>query len=424
MHRRGPLLALGALLLAVRLSAADFNPADATNAVGLELYRQVAAAAPAGNVALSPYSIASALALAYTGAAGDTREEMGRVLRFPGEDQPLVTGFASLRASLDRITAESVRVERQGEEAGGHSDIIEWHTADRLFGQQGYPFRQDFLGQLQEGYGASLEPLDFVHRAEESRALINGWVRDQTRGRIRTLIPPGGVDAASRLVLVNALYLKAPWARAFEERTTTDLPFFSSAQRSSTVPTMRRTAEIEYLKGDGFTAVALPYLGGDLQMLVFLPEGREGLAALTARLSPAALRAYAHLGPRRLVSLSLPKFRLEGTTVDLGRALQALGLHRAFDLPRGSADFTRAAPRLPDGGYLFISQVYHQTVVAIDEEGTEATAGTAVVMSVGLAVQLNPPPPPEFRVDHPFFFAIQDRTTGVCLFLGSVIDPQ
>lgn len=423
MSHTGPVSLAFALLLVARVCAADFDVATATNQVGLDLYRRLAAEAPAGNLALSPYSIESALALAYAGADGETRSEMARVLYFPQDDPSLQTAFASLRGSLDRIASESVQGEKQLEQEGGQGDVIEWHAANRFFGQQGYAFRGSFLELLKNGYDAPFEPLDFVHGAEQARATINSWVEDQTRKKIHDIIPAGGVDRSTRLALVNALYLKAPWEHHFEKEATTDLPFYPGGAKTEMVPTMRKTMNLGYLKGDGFTAIALPYRGGDLQFLILLPDDRDGLGPLAAKLTPALFRAYANLGLPRLIALYLPKFRLEGLTVPLAQKLQAMGMKTAFDQPHGSANFDRAAPRKPDD-YLALSGVFHQTFIAVDEEGTEAAAATATVMLSAFAVEENPPKPIEVHVDHPFFFAVQHRASGVCLFFGSVIDPR
>ena len=304
------------------------------------------------------------------------------------------------------------------------NEVVEWHSANRLFGQRGFDFRSSFLEVLSDGYGAPFEPADFANRAEQERLRINAWVEGQTKEKIRDLIPNGGVDASTRLVLVNALYLKAPWQDPFKEYATSNQPFYPGKDESAAVPTMARMADLDYLKGDGFTAVALPYQGGGLQFLVLLPDDRDGLSRLTAKVTPALLRTCARLRDPHLVSLYLPRFRLQGATIKLARELQALGMKTAFDLPPGSANFDRAAPRRPNG-YLAISDVFHQTFIAVDEKGTEAAAATAVNELMGaFEPGANPPKPIVVRVDHPFFFAIQERTTGACLFVGSVSDPR
>jgi serpin B len=141
------------------------------------------------------------------------------------------------------------------------------------------------------------------------------------------------------------------------------------------------------------------------------------------RVTPALLHTCANLDQSQRIALYLPRFRVEGSTIGLARELQALGMKTAFDLPKGCANFDRAAPRRPND-YLTISEVFHQTFIAVDEHGTEAAAATVVAIFNGSRFDLNPPKPIEVRVDHPFFFAIQERKSGICLFLGSVVDPK
>jgi len=185
--------------------------------------------------------------------------------------------------------------------------------------------------------------------------------------------------------------------------------------------------EVEYLgyaREDGLTVVTLNYLGGDLQFVVLLPDENVTTDAIAGRLTPDDLARWATLANpgNTKVSLYLPKFKVSGSTVPLGQALQSLGMRQAFNNPLGSANFDGIAPRSPDG-YLYLSEVFHETYVALDEKGTEAAAATAVVIATTTAVSPNPPPIVEVRVDRPFLFAIQHRGTGACLFFGRISDP-
>lgn len=167
--------------------------------------------------------------------------------------------------------------------------------------------------------------------------------------------------------------------------------------------------------------MTIPYLGGDLRFLILLPDTVSGLPGMEAKITPELLRECATLSGEEVV-LSLPKFRLEPPLYHLSGPLQCLGMTEAFDIPKGSANFEGIAPRKPDD-YLYISQVFHKTFVEIDEKGTEAAAATAVVMMRATSMPVEKEPI-EVRVDHPFFFAIQHRPTGACLFLGHVVDPR
>ena len=405
------------------LAAADFAPATtATNQLGLELFRQLAATKPGENLLLSPYSIQSALAMTYAGADGDTRTEMARVLHFPADDATLAASFGAIRDAITATVAKSSTLASRQARTGGKPDTIEWHLANRLFGQNDFAFRAPFLAYVRDRFAAPLQPMDFQADPEAARITINAWAEEQTRQKIRDLIPPHGVDNTTRLVLVNALYLKAPWEDAFKTELTGDSPFRVRGADSVAVPTMLQTFHPGYARRSGYTALTLPYLGGDLQFLILLPDDPDGVAALADKLTPALLQSCAKLSPG-LVTLFLPKFRLAAPTLPLSEMLKSLGMKTAFDVPTGSANFDRMAPRQPDR-YLYISQVFHKTYLALDEAGTEASAATAVDMGLGGAASSNQPKPTIVHVDHPFLFAIQHRESGACLFLGRVMDPR
>lgn len=418
------LLALAATLLGSAAFAVDPPAAaTATNTLGLDLFQHLASDRPGENLLLSPLSIENALALAAAGAAGETKTEMARVLHLPADAADVAASFATLHTALDAIAARSREraAEIQRADTSSAPDAIEWHLANRLFGQRSYAFRETFLTQLRDDWRAPFEELDFRTAAEASRAHINAWVENQTARKIRDLIPAGGVGGDTRLVLVNALYLKAPWQNHFEPVATRPQPFTIPGRGSPDVPTMVQTEHLGYTHRDGYTAVALPYEGGELQFLILLPDAADGADALARRLTPQLLADCATL-PIEEIVLHLPKFRLAGETLPLATVLQSLGMKSAFDVPAGSANFDGIAPRRADD-YLALSAVFHQAFVEIDEHGTEASAATAVTM-VTLGMALQQKPPPVVRVDRPFLFAIQHRASGTCLFLGRVTDPR
>jgi serpin B len=232
-----------------------------------------------------------------------------------------------------------------------------------------------------------------------------------------------GCYGTTRLVLANAIYLKASWTNPFSDDATKPEPFHVRGTAPVDLSMMRkRDKNFGYAKRDGFTAVSLPYSGDELQFLVLLPDEVNGLPTLESKLTSEMLAQCARLQTRD-VDLHLPKFKLQPPTMALAEKLEALGMKTAFDQPRGSANFDRMAPRKPND-YLYISQVFHKTFIAVDEKGTEAAAATAVAMMAGTALRSPPPPPIEVKVDRPFIYAIQHVPSGVCLFLGRVTDPR
>ncbi len=360
-----------------RSRAADFDlAASAINELAVDLHRQLAT--NDDNLCVSPYSIQNALAMASAGADGDTRSEMSRVLHLPDEGNAIHASFASLHRALSEIAAKTTQSAKQ---SGGPREPIILAVANRLFAQSGYDFRDSFRALVRKFYDAPLEPVDFKKNPERERQRINEWVAKQTRDRIRNLIPAGGVTEATRLVLTNAIYLKAPWASQFSEGATKPRPFRVRGKTVVDVPMMNERKNLGYAKHDGFTVVGVPYTGGELQFVVILPDKNDGLHALEQQVNAGMLAQCAKLEDHD-VDLSMPKFKFEPPTIALAATLKALGMHSAFDEPAGSANFGRIAPRKPNG-YLYLSQVFHKTFISVDEKGTEAAAATAAAMVAG-----------------------------------------
>jgi serpin B len=421
MKRLLILQVFGALVVAMAHAATNFDlAAKATNQLAVDLHRQLATGND--NLCVSPYSIQNALAMTFAGADGDTRKEMAHVLHFPSEASAVAASFASLQHSLEEMTAKTAELVKKSKEFGGPGEPITLNIANRLFAQKDYDFRQDFLSLVKQDYGAAFEPIDFTVNPAAAAQHINKWVAKETRDKIRDLIPADALNKLTRLVLANALYLKAPWADAFSEKTTQPELFYIRGGAPVNVPMMGKTARFGYVKREGFTAVSVPYVGNDLQFLVLLPDEINGLHALESKLTAEVLAQCSRLEAQD-VDLRLPKFKLEPPTIALAENLQALGMKSAFDIPRGSANFDKMAPRKPND-YLYISNVFHKTFIAVDEKGTEAAAATAVVMMRATAIRGPKPPPIEVKVDRPFIYAIQHVPSGVCLFLGRVTDPR
>ena len=411
----------GALIASMSYGATGYDlAATATNQLGVDLHRQLATGND--NLCVSPYSIESALAMTFAGADGETRSEMARVLHFPSDASAVPASFASLQHSLEEMSAKTAELVKESKRFGGPSEPITLSIANRLFAQKGYDFREPFLALVKQNFGAAFEPMDFVHDASGATQHINKWVADQTRDRIRDLIPSGALDETTRLVLANALYLKASWVDPFSEKATRPEPFHVHGSAPVDVPMMqKRDKHFGYAKREGYTAVSLPYSGYDLQFLVLLPDNVNGLGALESQLTSETLAECAKLQTRE-VDLHLPKFKIEPPTIALAEKFEALGMKTAFNKPAGSANFDRMAPRKPND-YLYISQVFHKTFIAVDEKGTEAAAATAVAMMAGTAFAQRPPPV-EVKIDRPFLYAIQHVPSGVCLFLGRVTNPR
>ena len=267
MKRFWILYVFGTLLVSMAHGATNFDlAAKATNELGVDLHRQLASGSDQ-NLCISPYSIDSALAMTFAGADGETRSEMARVLHFPnGGDVP--ASFLALQNSLEQMSAKTTELVKESKKFGGPSEPITLNIANRLFAQKSYHFREVYLALVKQNFGGAFEPLDFVADPAAATQRINKWVADQTHDRIRDLIPGGALDKTTRLVLANALYLKAPWASEFSQNATQREPFFVRGAPVN-VPMMRKTDKnFGYARREGFTVVSLPYAGNELQFVV------------------------------------------------------------------------------------------------------------------------------------------------------------
>ena len=385
-----------------QVAEADLSAlAHGEQALAVDLLHQVSG--EPGNLFFSPYSISIALAMTYAGARGDTETQMAQSLHYTLPQAWLHPAFNSLALELDR---------RAGAEGIPAEEAFTLHAANAIWGQDGFPFLPEYLDLLAENYGAGMHLLDFERDPEAARRIINDWVSQETGKRIRDIVPPGVLSPLTRLVLSNAIYFKADWASKFESNDTGDGEFTLLDGSQVAVRMMFQESRFRYAAGGGLQALELPYAGGQLSMLILLPdEGR--FDELQASLDAEELEVLIAGLESQNVELWLPKFTYE-YSLSLKDCLMAMGMADAFDPDR--ADFSG----MTGARDLYIGDVLHKAFVAVDEAGTEAAAATVVIMA---PTSLQPAAAIEFRVDRPFLFLIRDNPTGAILFLGRVTNP-
>ena len=271
-----------------------------------------------------------------------------------------------------------------------------------------------------ENYGAGVTPLDFRGEPEKSRLRINEWVAGETEDRIRDLIPPEIFEREPpALALVNAIYFNGRWTRNFNELPGS-MPFHLVDGDEVPVPMMKRKSKSGYASGDGYQAVVLDYSFSDMSMTILLPDAGN-FEAFEASLDDESLGRILEDVETRGVTLTMPGFEFSSTFA-LADTLSAMGMPDAFD--GRSADFSGMDGRSCAAGdipCLVVSRVIHKAFVSVDEEGTEAAAATAMLVS---PVSAAPGEPVEVTVDRPFIFLIRDDATGTILFMGRVLDPR
>lgn len=373
--------------------------AAADDALGVDLLASPAVPRT-GNVAVSPVSVALALQMVASGAAGSTAKEIAHVLH-------LQDGSAAATA------AEGLLRNLAATERDDHNTL---RVSNTVWTQQGLPIKPTFTEALRTRFASSVKGADFAHDPNGVRDRINATVADQTDGEIAQLFPPGTLDGTTRLVLTNAIYLSASWAQAFPPAKTAQAPFTRADGSTVSVPMMHNEPdqhpdiELGYASGPGYQVVTLPYVGGRLAFTVLLPTGPSLDSLIDLLRTKGLAPALSAVTPAR-VALAMPKFAVR-SNLDLSGALASGGMPDAF---ADTADFSgiTTAERLK------IQTVRHETFVQADEHGTTAAAASgagAQVTSAPMGVTVT--------IDHPFLFVITDTSTGAPLFLGKVTDPS
>jgi serpin B len=340
-----------------------------------------------------------AFAMTYGGARDKTAREMARTLHLAPDNENIHARFAEISSTLDAI---------------GRKKAVKLHVANSLWPHQTHPFRPQYLELVEDHYGATITPVDYVQATEASRNKINTWVAEKTRHKITDLIGPGAITFNTVMVLCNAVYFKGDWMTPFDEKRTRRLPFHLPDGKQMDVPMMRRLGTFGYGEIDAIQLLEIPYEGNDLSMIVLLPQSPEGLTHIEKRLTIQNLNSWLSQLRKQQVHVYLPKFKMSWGTYDLVPYLRQLGMDDPF-IP-GRADFSGM-----DGTKsLFISLVLHKAFIGVDEQGTEAAASTTVVMRKST---MDAPKPAVFRADHPFLFLIRENGTGCILFMGRIMRP-
>ncbi|MBC8468200.1 MAG: serpin family protein [Planctomycetes bacterium] len=372
------------------------------NEFAFELYSKLRSSE--GNLFFSPYSISTALALAYSGARGETETEMATVLHLPTTTKDTI-GQMRFHSTFGTIIKD---LNSRGEKGG-----YELSAANALWGQKGYGFLEEYLELIENNYGGKLNEVDFVRAAETTRKTINKWVEQKTNNKITNLIPQGVLDSMTRMVLTNAIYFKGNWARQFKKDMTEDAPFTLVDGEKVDAAMMNQTAEFGYMETASFQGLELPYVDDELSMIIMLPKEIDGLDEFEKTLTVENLSNWLSKLHKREVVVSVPKFKMT-SQFGLASVLKSMGMTDAFS---SNANFSGINGKRD----LFISAVIHKAYVDVNEEGTEAAAATAVTMKL---TSVMPSRIPVFRADHPFLFLIRDNHSGSILFIGRVMNPK
>ncbi len=345
------------------------------------------------NIFFSPLSINSAFLIVYEGSRGNTKKEIEDVFGFPEEK--------IRRPNFARVFNEINREDKK----------YTLYTANALWVQKDFRILKEYKEIIKKYYISEIENLDFAGETEKSRQIINSWVSEKTRGKIKDLIPQGGLNALTRAVITNAIYFKGNWLKKFDEKNTKEEDFFVSEEKRIKVPMMKMEKEIfNYFEDDKLQVIEIPYDGEEVSMFIFLPKSLD-INSINEYLNYEKFKEIKENIRREEVDIYIPKFKME-TKYLLNNVLYEMGIKDAFS--EIDADFSGISGKKE----LFISNVYHKAYIEVNEEGTEAAAATGIVVEI-TAVRFRK----IFKADHPFVFLIYDKKLENILFLGRIVNP-
>lgn len=387
-----------AIIIVLALNTATATPKDVDisgKQLELGVWLLKHGSAQGSNLTLSPYSIHSALMLLRLGARGEVATQFDKKL-LPTALTPELQGVYQ---AMNSAIVNS-------------NDTVTSVVANSLWLRTGYEFVARYSADSSRVFAAEPRHIDYQN-PERARAEINEWVSEKTKSLIPHLLPQGAITTETTCTLVNALYFRSAWVEAFKKELTKEESFLVDATSEAKVPMMHRGDSMGYFEDPRWVGVQLPYKAYDYTFIVLVPKRKISVGELARQLTPSLLSRAMKEQQFTKVSLSMPKFKVRQSR-ELLKQLQGYGLTRL-----ATGDYTDISP----SGIGSVGAVMHESVVSVDEGGTEAAAATAVVLAKGAFIR-DENPPKEVRVDRPFAFALIHKPTLAPIFLGVVGDPR
>jgi serpin B len=365
-----------------------------------DLFSNLSNQHPNQNISFSPVSLNMALAVIYSGAVADTRQEIAGLTGFDLDADEFHHNYFQYFSSFAQLETDT---------------LLDFNLANRVFVEQTYPVLDSYKNNVQIYHGGAFEQMDFIGNARRAEQRINAWAEEMTSQRIKDLIPQGTLDHMTRMVLANAIYIKSDWRHPFEEENNVQKEFHAISSQPRTTDFMtQRESRIPYLKLEDRKVIQLPYTSPHLSLMIILPD-EKAVTDISAYI-PDADQYKEMIDNIRShdVYMEIPKFKLE-SQFSLSDHLKEMGMNRAFD---SRADFSGIGGQRD----LFISAILQKVFFEIDEKGSEAAAATAIIVTTTALIP-GFEEPMEFIADRPFIFILKENQFNTPLFVGQFVSP-
>lgn len=379
----------------IRLTEQQTRMVDGNIQFALDLMRKTCKGQP-GNIVISPISTAYMLGMLNDGAVGTTRQELTRALCLENYDTKAINEFFGNLMTNAPLTDEQVEL-----------NISNALLCNKTLGAE---FCGQFAANMKGYYQAGIESLDFS-KPDEVVSYVNAWCDRTTKGTIPQILTRDEIQPSEAVILLNSVYFKAQWLRAFEKQYTTMRDFTTEAGEKVRVPMMGQITPFDYVEDETLQAVMLPYRDGKYGMILLMPaDEKMTLDELLGTLSADRWKQLTSSMQTENIVLQVPKFAIS-TEQGMIRPLMAMGVESAFS--SSGADFSGMLknPAFP----LFVNMIKQKALIEVDENGTLASAVTVSTATTGRSQA-------EFIANRPFLFAITEKESNIIFFIGKVTE--
>ena len=370
------------------LSVNETEVAGSANNFTFDLMAEIENQLPNENYFISSFSVSTALSMVMNGATEGSKEEFIRFLGFEGMSaEDINEAYKSLTEYIYSLDPS-----------------VTLNVANSNWYSDKFTIKSDFANTLQSYYDAEIFERNFGDPA--TLASLNGWVENETNGKIKDILEAISPDEV--MFLVNAIYFKAIWTNPFDAAKTADLPFTLATGASVNVPMM--VGQVKHWLSFDETLKAqiieIPYGNENYAFTIILPQEASDINNIISSIDVNTLNNAMKDSLTLVRDLYLPKFQLD-FKADLKDLLVGMGM------PLTGLDNLFEESSLP----LKINKVIHQSFLEVNEEGSEAAAATVVGIELTTL-------PPATAITRPFIFLIRERNSGTILFSGKLMDPR
>ncbi|HNQ67361.1 MAG TPA: serpin family protein [Bacteroidales bacterium] len=383
------------------VSDSGFSDAGAITDFSFKIFAKLCEDSKNENISFSPVSLNIAMGMLYGGAIENTASEISAVFGFQKDIHGFLSGFSDYLKYFNEFANDT---------------SLDFNLANRIFLENTYIIKDDYRQIIKDYFNGAFKNVDFKNNFRSEESHINSWVSEMTKNRIKNLIPEGTLDESTKMVLVNAIYIKSKWKYPFSKSSTQSKRFYSTKEVSTNTDFMiQRTTGVKYTEYKSNQVLELPYTSPELSLIIILPRNSD-LQNISSYI-PGGAEYFEIINNLRFndVYMEIPKFKIE-SSFKLADVLKSMGVKDAFDNPNFSG--------VSHANDLAISEVLQKVFFEIDEKGSEAAAATAIVM-----VATSSAMPQEtdlfinFIANRPFIYILKENKFNTPLFIGQYVKP-